>query len=557
VKFFSGAMLILGSTVVEVINPIIVGKCVDAVIVPHRGVNLRFLCGCFLFAVVTKLILDSVQAYVIQSTGQSITHELRTLMFSRIEKLPVSYFDRNPTGRLLTRVINDIKSLSDLFTASISVLALDSMVIFGTIVAMLYIHWKLAILVLIPFPFVMMGIEFFGRQLADSYRLVRLKLSEINSFLGENIGAISTIQRLAAEDARMQKFTGIVDQHNRAQMESLRVFALVQPLTNILNGASMGILILVGGYWAIGGKVTVGLVVAFLGYLRNLFQPIRDLVEKYNTFLSSMVSAERVVSILDENTEETVGGNFESPQAGLAVRFENVSFRYPTRNKNALEQINFRVEPGESLAVVGATGSGKSTLVRLLLRFYEPDRGTIWLGGAALSEWDKSALRQKIGVVHQEIYLFQGTIRENLSLGRTGYSDPYLREQCERAQLWPFIAQRGGLDMHVYEGGSNFSIGERQLLSFARVLVFDTPLLILDEATSSVDRRLERRLMAAVAETLAGRTSIVVAHRLTTIEACHRIIVVENSRIVEQGTHEQLLSTRGIFAQYHEIHARH
>jgi ATP-binding cassette, subfamily B, multidrug efflux pump len=555
-KFLLSGLLILLSTGVEVVNPIIVGLCVDAAISPGKGMGLKILCLIFFTLILTKFFLDFVQAYVIQSTGQSITHELRSLMFSRIERLPVGYFDRNPTGRLLTRVINDIKSLSELFTASISVLALDAMIIVGTVGAMFYMHWKLAGLVLLAFPFVLFIIEFFGRRLAGAYRSVRRALSEINAFLGENIGAISTIQRLAAEEERMKKFTRIVDTHNVAQMHTLRVFSLVQPLTNLFNGICTGTLLLVGGYWAIQGKITVGLVVAFLGYLRNLFQPIRDLVEKYNTFLSAMVSVERVVGILDEPTEEMTGNWFQPQKTAFSVSFENVSFRYPTRSLNALNEVSFEVKPRESLAIVGATGSGKSTIIRLLLRFYEPNSGKILVGDSPLLEWDKGSLRQQIGVVHQEIYLFQGTIRENLTLGREGYSDSYLREQCERAQLWSFIEPRGGLDMHVFEGGSNFSLGERQLLSFARVLVFDAPLLVLDEATSSVDRRLERKLLAAIAESLAGRTSIVIAHRLTTIEECDRVLVLDKGKIAEEGSYDELLRSNGLFSKYHEIHTR-
>ena len=560
-QFVFGIVLILLTTAIEIASPILIGHAVDVAAAPEHNRHLLIqLCLVYLGFIFSKFVLDSLQGYVIQKTGQQITHALRALLFSKVQSLSIPYYDQNPTGRLLTRVINDIKSLSELFTASISVLALDLMIIFGTIVAMFLMHWKLSALVLFSFPLMGLTIRYFGMRLALSYRRVRLRLAEINAFLGENIGAIATIQRLAAENERLQKFAGISNQHQVAQIDSLNVFAMVQPIANTLNGISMGTLIIVGGYWVIQGRITIGLLVVFLGYLRNLFQPVRDLVEKYNTFLSAMVSAERVMNILEEPGEqELTGGETGISELMISkapLHFQAVSFRYPTRNANALSNINFSLPAGKSLAIVGATGSGKSTIIRLLLRFYEPTSGEIMFGGVSLSAWDRFQLRRHVGVVHQEIYLFQGTVRENLTLGREGITDPYLIAQCRRAQLWNFIESRGGLDMAVQEGGSNFSIGEKQLISFARILVFDTPVLILDEATSNMDRITEKKLMAAIHETLRGRTSIVIAHRLSTIRECDQIIVLEHGDIVERGDYPELVKMRGLFRKFHDIHSR-
>lgn len=563
-RFALGAGLILISTGVEIAMPVVIGKSVDAAVGAGRNLtHLYWICTGYLALIVGKAVLEAVEAYVIQSTGQAVTHELRARLFGKVLSLPVAYFDGTPTGRLVTRVINDIKSLSELFTASISVLPLDFMIILGTVAAMLWVHWKLALLVLVTFPGVLLIIHHFGGRLAIAYRQVRARLSEINAFLGENIGAIATIQRLGAEEERLRKFERIVEVHQAAQMASLRVFATVQPLANVLNGVSMGTLLAVGGLWVIQGKITIGVVVAFLAYLRNLFQPIRDLVEKYNTFLSATVAAERVVALLDEPTESGREGfaaergdvSRLAQDGPLSIRFENVGFQYPNRHRRAIDGVTFEVPAGHSLAVVGATGSGKSTLIRLLLRFYEPDEGKILFGDRELGAWDRGELRRTVGVIHQDIYLFQGSLRENLTLGRNHLSDDYLVEQCRRAQLWGFAEKRGGLEMPVYEGGTNLSIGERQLISFARILVLNTPVLILDEATSSVDRWLEKRLMDAIRETLRGRTSVVIAHRLSTIRKCDSILVLDHGRIVEAGTHEALLRHEGVFAKFHEIHA--
>ncbi len=565
-KFSLGVGLIFLATAMDVILPAVVGKTVDAVSTADQGHRiLVILCWIFFGLIIAKAVLDTVQAYVIQSTGQQITHDLRSLLFTRIAHMPVPYFDRNPTGRLLVRVVNDIKALSELFTASISVLVLDTMVIIGTIAAMFWMNWRLAGITLITFPLVAVLIHYFGNRVAVAYRKIRLRLAEINAFLGENIGAIATIQRLSAEKERYDRFEGIVLQYQEASLESLKIFALLQPLANVLNGVALVTVMMVGGHWVIEGKISLGVVVAFLGYLRNLFQPIRDLVEKYNTFLSAMIAAERVANVLDEPTEEEIFAkldvSFGNDKPAIvpetaSIEFHSVSFQYPSRDSLALQDVSFRLPAGRQLAVVGATGSGKSTLIRLLLRFYEPTQGQILFGGRPLNQWDRYDLRRYIGVVHQEIYLFQGTVRENLSLGREGFTDEYLRSQCERAQLWDVIRPRGGLDMMVNEGGTNFSLGERQLISFARILVFDTPLLVLDEATSSVDRRLEKKLMEAIHELLSTRTSIVIAHRLSTIEECDDILVLDHGHLSEQGSYDALLQKSGIFKKFHDIHSR-
>jgi ATP-binding cassette subfamily B protein len=455
-------------------------------------------------------------------------------------------------------VINDIKSLSELFTASISVLILDVMIIVGSLISMVWLDWRLALVVLLSFPLVFWTIWSFGERLSESYKLVRSRLAEINSFLGENIGAIATIQRLGAEDERLKKFHDIVELHTDAQMKSLVVYASVQPYANVLNGIAMASLMGVGGYWAIQGKITLGVLVAFFAYLRNLFQPIRDLVEKYNTFLSAMVAAERVVSVLKEKGEEQLNINNEEiaeVTENTTISFQNVSFKYSTRDILSLYGVSFTVPAGKSVAIVGATGSGKSTIIRLLMRFYEPTTGQISFGGKDLKDLSSRSIRKQIGVIQQEVYLFSGTVRDNLTLGRTGWTDLYLEEVCRQTGFWELVKNRGGLDMVVFEGGSNFSLGERQLLAFSRTWLFNPQVLVLDEATASVDPISEKYLMSAIKEGVKDRTSIVIAHRLSTIKFCDYIVVMEKGRIAEQGTFENLLKKRGLFFEFHQIYS--
>lgn len=556
--FGIGIVAIVASTLIEVGLPIVLGRGVDvAISTGGESSQLFRIAGLYLLLILVKTGTESLQAFSFQRAGEGVTDQLRKDLFAKILSLPVPYFDKNPTGRLLTRVVNDIKSLSELFTASFSVIALDVMIILGTIVAMFWVHPKLAAAVLFSFPLVFVVIHVYGTRLAKAYREVRARLSEINAFLGENIGAIGTVQRLGAEQGRADKFAAIVEAHRVAQMGTLQVFARVQPLINTLNGLAMGILLGLGGYWVIRGELRLGILVAFFGYVRNLFQPIRDLVEKYNTFLSSITSAERVVGILDEPSErdEALPSASMLLHSECEIEFDRVSFTYPLRAQSALQEVSFRVAAGTSTAVVGATGSGKSTLVRLLLKFYDIDRGEIRFARRPLKEWTRKDLRRQIGVIHQEIYLFQGTLRENLTLGRMELSDEYLREKCVQAQLWPLIEIRGGLDFQVLEGGTNLSVGERQLLSFARILVFDPKVLILDEATSNIDRELERRLIVAMREVMANRTSLVIAHRLATISACNQILVFEKGHLVERGSYQELLNAHGVFHRFHEIYS--
>ncbi len=557
-EFALGICLVLGSTLCEILTPVLLGKGVDLAISSEGNRQGLIKVGFgFLIVVVLRAITETIQGLVIQRTGQKVIHDLRLMVFEKIHALPIFYFDSHPTGRILTRVINDIKSLSELFTASISVLILDVMIILGSIVSMLWMDWALALVVLVTFPIVFWTIWRFGSKLSKGYKVVRARLAEVNSFLGENIGVISTIQRLGAEEPRLNKFHGIVERHMDAQLNSLKIYASVQPYANILNGIAMASLMGVGGYWAIEGRITLGVLVTFFAYIRNLFQPIRDLVEKYNTFLSAMVAAERVVSLLEEPNESQTDKGEESIQELLvdtSIRFNGISFHYSGRDSLALDSVSFSVETGKSLAIVGATGSGKSTIIRLLMRFYQPQSGEILFGGRNLNDWNRLDLRRQIGVIQQEVYLFSGTIRDNLTLGKKGWDDSYLEEQCKKTRFWELIKNRGALEMILAEAGSNLSLGERQLLAFTRTWVFNPRVLILDEATASVDPISERYLLSAIREGLKGRTSIVIAHRLSTLQSCDSILVMEQGRLVEWGSYHSLIKKRGLFYKFHQIY---
>lgn len=556
-RLLLGVILIALTTGLELLGPVFIGKAADVVVSDNPNYqDLTWICFIFLMVVSLKSISEMAQAFTIQTTGLLITQQLRLSVFERILRFPLSFYDENSSGRLITRVINDVRSLSEMFTASMSVLALDVMIIIGTLIAMLVMDWKLACLVLLTFPLVVWVILHFGDRLSNAYQEARSRLSEINGFLGENIAAMTTIHRLGAQTERQTSFDGIVDRHQGALIKSIQAYAQVQPWANVLNGIAMGTLMSVGGLWVIQGRIKVGVLVAFFAYIRNLFQPIRDLVEKYNVVLSAMVSADRVAKVFEEKPEEAESSSVPelSIPTPCGVRFEKVDFNYPNRKEKALSGVSFNLEPGKTLAIVGATGSGKSTLAKLLLRFYDLSAGHIWLGEIPIEQWPRKVLRKHVGFIPQDVYLFEGSIRDNLCLSQVGVPDDLLIEQCRKAQLWDCIQNRGGLDLKIEEGGNNLSLGEKQLLSFARILVINPEILVMDEATASLDNASEARLMKAVDELLKGRTALIIAHRLSTIENCDQVIVLEKGELREQGTFENLIRQKGLFERIYRLY---
>lgn len=536
--------------------PLLMGETVNIAIAPEKdSAELIRTCLTVLALYLLISVVDRYQAYLIQRTGQKVTHRIRCLIYNKIQGLSVPYFDQNAIGRLQSRIINDVKALNEVFTSSMSVLLLDSLMVVGSIIAMFWLSWELASWVLLTIPLLAVMINYFGKRLAIAYTDVRVRLAEINGFLGENVAAVAAIQRLTAEKERFETFEKLVDNHTEAQMRSVGLFAVALPSSNIIHGIAVGSLLLVGGRWVIEDRVSVGLIVAFFAYIRHLFQPIRNLIQKYNLYLSSRVAAERVVNILnlksEVDLEQAVWKN--EPLEDSSFAFEGVSFKYPTKNENALTNVSFQVPTGSSLALVGATGSGKSSIVRLIMRFYEPHEGVIRFGGRPITEWNRFELRSQIGVIHQDIYLLEGTLRDNLLLGRLGLSDELLEQQCRRVHLWDMVENRGGLEMKIREGGGNLSLGEKQLISFARVLAFDPPVMVMDEATASLDRDLEKHILAALDTVLKGRTSIVIAHRISTVQHCDLVVVLENGRVIERGIPQELITTGGKFAELSQL----
>ncbi len=528
-RFSVAAVLLAVSTAIEVAIPLLQGKVVDLLIKDLGKRALTEVSLWFLAAIALKGVADALQAYVVQGIGQDLTHRLRMDLFRRMLNFPVRYFDKFSSGRLVTRVIHDLKSIGELFSASICVAGLDAIIIVASLVTMFWLQAKLALLVLIPMPFAFYLIHRYGEKVAAAYRIVRAKLGAINGFLGENFSALASLQRLSGEENQNRKFTALVEDHQNAQLEGLKVFAMAQPIINGANGLTFALLIFFGGMGVIEGQWSLGVLVAFLGYIKNLFQPLRDLIEKYNTFVSARVALERVFEIFGQSLEHT--GTVEFPQGAPAIELEDVTFQYPEGKAPVLTNASLSINSGETVAFIGATGGGKSTLFRLLLGFYSPVSGTVKVAGRPLYEWDAHSLRGQIGLVAQELFLFRGTVRENMCLGSKAWDDHLLIESLKDVGLWPALLERGGLDLLLEESGGNLSLGERQLLAMARVFLRNPSILLFDEVTSQIDAQTEERILVALDRLRRGRTCLLIAHRPKAAALAQRIFEVKNGKV--------------------------
>lgn len=531
------------ATVADLATPWLIGRLTDTVAARANWADVTRYAGWFLLAVGIRAIAEGLQGWGFQRAGQRLTRILREALFERTLRLPVEYFDTHPSGKTATRILFDVRSIGDLFTASMATLLLDAFVIVGTIGAMLYLDRQLAVVVLFSFPAVLFGIYWFGERLAKAYREARARLGEANAFLAETLPGALVIQQHAAQAERVERFRGLAEHYEVAQRDAIRTFSLLQPMANGVNGLAIALLLGVGGHQVLAGVVSIGTVVAFLGYVKNLFQPVRDLIEKYNVFLAARAAAERVSSILVEPTEPQRSEVAEATslhREPLGIRAEKLTFRYPTGTV-ALDDVSFEVGPGHTLALVGATGSGKSSLAKLLVGFYPPTAGRLLVGDKPVEAWDRLTLRKTVRLLPQENYLFSGSLRENLLLGER-FDDPVLRDVLEAAQLWSLFRGRGGLDLHVAEGGANLSAGERQLVALSRVLLRPAPVLVFDEATASIDPESELRLQDALRVLLVRSTAILIAHRPSTLRLCEQVLRFEKGQVAGHGNVEELLS---------------
>lgn len=510
------------------------------------GLVVPFLC-----LIVIEFVANFFQVTILEWTGQNMMHRMRQHLFSRLLELELSFFNRHPVGKLVTRLTNDIQNMHEMFTSVIVTLFNDLVRIVAILAVLFWMNWRLALIMSLLLPLMILNTVCFSRLAREAFRQIRTHLARLNSYLQETLSGMVIVQLFQREQDTGRRFRELNQQYYLKTIYQIRIFGLFMPLIEVMSSLAVGLIIWYGGGEIIQGQMTIGVLVAFLSYMRLFFQPLRELSQKYSIVQSAMASAERIFQLLDSRSRLPVPERPQDlPEPAGGISFQDVSFGYdPARP--VLKNFSLEVKAGEILAIVGATGSGKTTVINLLERFYDPDLGRIEIDGVELRHLDPQRLRMMIGLVMQEVYVIPGTVRENILLDRE-MSDADLGRVIDRAQLAGLVAQLPqGVETMIGEGGMELSAGQRQLLAFARVMAREPLILVLDEATSNVDTETEILVEKVIETVLAKRTSIVVAHRLSTIRRADRILVMDHGRIVEEGSHESLLARQGL---YHHLH---
>lgn len=546
---------ILGASLVELAQPWITQQAIDRYILTGDVAGLGRVALLFLGLLVVGFVCDYGQTTILQTTGQRIMHTLRMQVYAHLQRLDISFYDRNPVGRLMTRVTTDVDALNDLFASGVVTVFGDVLVLTGIMAAMLLMNWRLALVAFAVLPLIAWVTLWFRAHVRESYRRVRGLVARLNAFLQEHITGIATVQLFAQEPRTFRRFEDVNRQHRDANIASIFYYAVFYPLIEILAALSGALIIWVGGGWTEQGIVTVGVLVAFLQYSRRFFQPISDLSEKFNILQAAMAASERIFTLLDTPVILTPPAAPAERPAGARgrIEFDHVWFAYEADHW-VLRDVSFVVEPGDRIGIVGATGSGKTTIISLLLRFYDVSRGRILVDGVDIRELDTTELRGLFGLVLQEGYLFSGTIAGNIRLGRTDITDETVSNAARAVHADPFIqALPEGYRSAVAERGATLSVGQKQLLSCARALAFQPEILVLDEATSSIDTATESLIQDALRTLMVGRTVLAIAHRLSTIQDVNRILVIHKGELRESGTHQALLAQRGLYYRLYQL----
>mgnify|MGYP005847867627 CR=1 FL=1 len=568
--FALAVALIILITLLELSLPYITKTAIDRFITPAANAALSaseavfgvsLLAGVYVLILLLQLLFGFGQVYILQLTGQRIMYDMRAQIFKHLMRLPIKFFDRNPVGRLVTRATNDVAAINEMYTAVLVNLFRDVFLILGILVVMFRLNWQLALLIFLFAPVITVIAFEFRKRAREAYREVRRKLAKLNAYLQESLSGMRIIQLFTQELRSFKSFSKINQEEYLANMRQIVIFAIFNPLIALMSSLAVALIIWYGGGGVLRGSFTLGSLVAFISYVRMLFQPIVDLSETSNILQGAMASSERIFLLLDEAQEDYQGRVLEGFKG--EIEFRDVWFVYDVPHSRGraspaptglaptqwvLKGLSFRVRPGERLAIVGPTGSGKTSIINLLLRLYEPQRGQILLDGVDIKKLDLAFVRSQMAVVLQDVFLFSGDVLSNIRLQAPHIDEERAMEAAEFVGAHEFIERLPEeYRTEVKERGTTLSMGQRQLLAFARAVAFDPKILILDEATASIDSHTERLIQESLHKMLKGRTAIAIAHRLSTIRDADRILVLHKGQIIEEGDHETLMAKQGLY----------
>ena len=533
--------------------PMLIQHTLDNYILNFDTSGLSLMLIAMLGLVILQTLIRYYHTLMTNTLGQSVIRDIRIQVFNHIVQLRLKYFDRTALGKLITRTISDLETLSNIFSEGLIQIIGDLLQLVVILVVMFYSDWKLTLIVLIPMPLMVAATYVFKEAMKSAFIDVRKWVSNLNTFLQEHITGVGIIQYFAREKQEMDKFKEINAQHRNAHIRTNWYFSIFFPVLEIIMAIALGLLVWFGSKQIMGDVISPGVVVAFIMYINMIFRPIRELIDKFNTLQMGMVSAERIFEVLDTDEKTPNLGTLKPAHIKGEIVFRDVWFAYNEENW-VLKNVNFRVNPGETLALVGATGAGKSSSINILSRFYEVNKGEILLDGVNIRDYDLDYLRNTIATVLQDVFLFSDSVINNITLGDPAISREQVIEAAKEVGAHDFIMRLpGGYDYDVKERGATLSAGQAQLISFIRALVHDPRILILDEATSSVDTETEEMIQHAIDNLMKGRTSIVIAHRLSTIQKADKIIVLDKGEIKEIGTHQELLSFDGYYKKLYDL----